>query len=300
MNMIPSAQLVLNPSDRRQAVVDVLRSATRNLVLSIFRCDDFGIIGEITDAVNRNVGVKVLISRRAKGWEQRLSRLAELLASAGAEVCRYNRPTVKYHAKYIVADDTTALVSSSNFTHKCFKTTCDFLLVGHDPQVINGLKNLFEHDCHTPDTAAPQVSERLIVGPENTRERFTRLLESAKTNISIMDHRVTDPRMIELIEAKRRGGVNVRILGRGNSAGLLSHGKMIVVDDQQAVIGSVALSQVSLDTRREVAITIEEPELVLELSRFFEYCSSRHVEHVPTDNIDEDDEDREDDAEHKG
>jgi len=294
----PSAQLVLNPADRRQAVVDVLRSAARTLVLSIFRCDDFGVIGEITGAVRRNVAVKVLVSSRARGWTKRLKRLADLLESAGAGIYRYGGPVVKYHAKYIVADDTAGLVSSSNLTHKCFKSTCDFVLVTHEPEVIHGLKDLFEHDCHTPDAPLPDVSDRLIVGPERTRERFTRFLENAKSSISIMDHRVTDPRIVDILEAKRRGGVNVRVLGRGHIAGLISHGKMVLVDDQQAIIGSVALSQPSLDSRREVAVTIEDTELVRELSRFFEYCASRHVEYSPTDTAgDDDDEDDEDDSE---
>lgn len=296
--MSSSAKLVLNPADRRQAVVDVLRSAARHLVLSIFRCDDFGVIGEITDAVRRGVDVKVLISSRARGWTKRLNRLAELLESAGAQVYRYGGPFVKYHAKYVVADDTVGLVSSSNFTHKCFKSTCDFLLVTHEPDVLRGLKDVFEHDCHTPGNPLPDVSDRLIVGPERTRERFMRLLQNATANISIMDHRVTDPRIVDLIETRKRNGVNVRILGRGNIEGLISHGKMILVDDQHAVIGSVALSQPSLDTRREVAITIEDLELVRELGTYFEYCATHHVERVTVDAADEDDdEDAEDDSE---
>ena len=295
--MNPSAQLVLNPADRRQAVVDVLRSATRTLALSIFRCDDFGVIEEITGAVRRNVAVKVLVSNRARGWTKRLKRLADLLESAGAGIYRYGGPVAKYHAKYIVADDTAGLVSSSNLTHKCFKSTCDFVLVSREPEVIHGLKHLFEHDCHTPDVPLPDVSDRLIVGPERTRERFTRFLENAKSSISIMDHRVTDPRIVDILEAKRRGGVNVRVLGRGDIAGLVSHGKMVLVDDQRAIIGSVALSEPSLDSRREVAVTIEDTDLVRELSRFFEYCTSRHVDHGPADNGDDDEEDDEDDSE---
>lgn len=295
MNVIASAQLVLKPAERRQIVIDAFRSATRTLKLSIFRCDDFGIIEEITAAIHRNVEVKILVSSRARGWTKRLNRLAGLLESAGAKIYRYGGgPLVKYHAKYVVADDTTGLISSSNFTHKCFERTCDFLLVSHEAEVVNGLQNLFEHDCYAPDIPLPDISHRLIVGPERTRERFTRLLESAQTSISIMDHRVMDPRMIHLIETKRRSGVDVRILGRGDIAGMLSHGKMIVVDNQQAVIGSVALSKVSLETRREVAIMIDEPGLVQELSRFFEYCASRHVvdlEPAQTDTIDDDDDD---------
>ena len=280
---------------RRQTIVDVCRSARQSLILSLFRCDDFGIISEITGAVQRGVAVRVLMSRDARGWKKRLQRLAGLLQSAGAEIQRYNGAIEKYHAKYLVADDTTALVSSSNLTHKCFKSTCDFLFRVHDRAVVTGLKDLFEHDCRTPGLPLPPLSERLIIGPETARGRLTSLLESAKSSISIMDHRVTDSRLIDVIESRKRDGVNVTILGRGVIDGMISHGKMLVIDERIGAIGSVALSPPSLDSRRELAVTIEEPELVAGLSRFFEYCTGRHVPgRPPVPGADDDDEDGED------
>ena len=298
ITLISSSQLVLKPADRRQAVIDVFRSAAQTLRLSIFRCDDFGIVEEITAAIRRNVDVKILVSTRARGSTKRLNRLAEFLDSAGAKIYRFGgEPSVKYHAKYIVADDKIGLISSSNFTRKCFESTCDFILVSHEPEVAGGLKDLFDHDCHAPYFSLPEISDRLIIGPERTRESFTRLLESARISISIIDHRVTDPAVIDLIENKRKSGVKVGILGRGYLAGMQSHGKMMVLDNQQAVLGSVALSKVSLETRREVAIRMDEPRLVQELNCFFEYCAGRRAEDVGHDQTTIEDEDEEEDEE---
>lgn len=293
-----SSQLVFDGSARRQVVVETCRSARRSLTLSIFRCDDFGIIEEITAAVQRGVSVRVLISRDARGWKKRLQRLAELLGSAGAQVYRYNGPFLKYHAKYVVADDAIALVSSSNLTHKCFERTCDFLFATRDAEIITGVKKLFEHDCDVPTLPLPPLPESLIVGPEATRERFTALLERAKTRILIMDHRVTDSAVLELLDSQRKNGVSVTILGRGVMGSMVSHGRMLLVDDNIGAIGSVALSRPSLDSRRECAIMIEDADLVKELGRYFEYCSVRHVVHVPADGPDpdlDDDDDESDD-----
>ena len=49
----------------------------------------------------------------------------------------YTDPVVKYHAKYLVADDGPAVVASLNFTRKCFRKTCDALVVTHDPAVVS-------------------------------------------------------------------------------------------------------------------------------------------------------------------
>src|SRR4051812_28987911 len=101
---LPSAEaqvrLILSPQKRRKAVIKMMDSARTSLVLSVFQCDDLGILEAVAAAVRRNVRVKVLLSQRASGWKQRLEDLGRLLESIGAEVYRY-LPTVKYHAKYI-------------------------------------------------------------------------------------------------------------------------------------------------------------------------------------------------------
>src|SRR5437870_8387086 len=178
-------RLVLAPAARRPAVLDLMRSAERRLVLSMFRCDDFAVLDELAAAVKRNVHVRVLITHRARGWKRRLKELSALLASTGAHVQRYTGPLMKYHAKYVVADDGPALVSSLNFTRKCFESTYDFLVFSDQPDVISSLKAIFENDYGSPASPLPEITERLIVGPEFARERFTRLIAEARTTIRI-------------------------------------------------------------------------------------------------------------------
>ena len=131
----PAERLVLEPGERRDAVLDVIRGARRELVLSVFRCDDFKILDALADAVHRKVRVRALLTQRAKNWDKRLQDLEVFLDSMGAEVHRYAGAQTKYHAKYIVADDGPALIASLNFTRKCFDKTCDFLVVTHEPAV---------------------------------------------------------------------------------------------------------------------------------------------------------------------
>src|SRR5262245_59504047 len=112
-------RLILAPDARRDAVLQLIRSARRTLILSMFRCDDFAIVDELASAVERGVHVRILITQRARGWKEKLKELTALLRSLGAEVLPYEDPVVKYHAKYIVADEGLALVTSLNFTRKC-------------------------------------------------------------------------------------------------------------------------------------------------------------------------------------
>jgi phosphatidylserine/phosphatidylglycerophosphate/cardiolipin synthase-like enzyme len=73
-----------------------------------------------------------------------------------------------------------------------------------------------------------------------------------------------------LLKAKQAEGVTVQILGRGELDGLVSHGKLILVDQSTAVIGSISLSPASLDSRREVAVKVLDPAAVGKLNSFFE------------------------------
>ena len=116
-------RLVVAPAARRDAILQLLRSARQTIILSMFRCDDLSILDEVAAAVLRGVNVRILITQRARGWKKKLKELTLLLKSLGADVRPYPSTVMKYHAKYIVADDGPALITSLNFTRKCFEST---------------------------------------------------------------------------------------------------------------------------------------------------------------------------------
>ena len=268
-------RLVYDPSERRAAILDVIASARRELVLSVFRCDDFKILDALADAVQRGVRVRALLTPTAKNWDKRLQQLGVFLESMGAGVHRYSGARTKYHAKYIVADDGPALIASLNFTRKCFDKTCDFLMLTNDASVITGLRALFAMDCDTPDSGIPPgMPETLVVGPERARPRFRELLNSARRRIRIIDHRLSDPEFVALLRQRQSAGVSVQVLGAGDVAGLQSHGKLLLIDDATAVIGSISLSPPALNSRREVAAVIRDPANIAALHRFFESHST--------------------------
>jgi cardiolipin synthase len=285
-------QLILTPSLRRKTLLEVLSSARRSVVLSLFRCDDSRVLDEIVTTARRNVQVKVLITPRARGWNKRLGTLVTLLRHTGVQVKQYDGPWAKYHAKYIVVDETIATVGSMNLTRKCFEETCDFLLLSRNPGLVRDLTKLFESDWSHPFVSAPEVCGGLIVGPDRLRDFMLRLLRQAKGRIRIIDHRVTHPEILLVLAEKMREGVNVRILGRGEVGDLVSHGKLVLIDDDTAVIGSASLSRPGLDVRREVSILLREPDLVGQLGRFFEQLI---VNRGATPVLEEPDEDEEDD-----
>jgi phosphatidylserine/phosphatidylglycerophosphate/cardiolipin synthase-like enzyme len=271
-------RFVFAPEDRLPAVLAVIGSARKRLLLSLFRCDDFDILDALAAALQRGVKVEVLVTSRAKGWTKRLRELWGVLEGMGAELYRSADPVVKYHAKYIVADDGPALVASLNFTRKCFASTIDFLVTTRDPVVVTGLRRLFVADSRRPEPArVASFGRRLIVGPEHARREFTRLLERARHSIAIVDPKLTDPAILDLLKVKRKEGLAVTVLGREHVGGLTPHGKMLIVDGAVAVIGSMSLSALSLDFRREAAVIVRDRRRVGEMTQVFERLAVRAV-----------------------
>src|SRR5713226_9334989 len=134
----PADRLIVGAEPRRAAVLDVIRQAQRCITLSLFRCNDDEVFSELAAAVHRGVVVEGLVTSRAKGGKKKLAKLWSRLEQTGAAVKAYTDPVVKYHAKYLVADEGPALVASLNFTKKCFSQTCDAVVLTHDAAVVDG------------------------------------------------------------------------------------------------------------------------------------------------------------------
>jgi phosphatidylserine/phosphatidylglycerophosphate/cardiolipin synthase-like enzyme len=261
-------RLILAVEERRGVILDVIRKARRRLILSLFRCNDEAIFNELAYAVDRGVSVQVITTSRAKGGRGKLEQLREALDQTGATVKTYNDPVVKYHAKYIVADDGPAIVASLNFTRKCFRKTCDGIVITHDPVIVNDLRRLMEADA-AGQTMPAEVSDRLIIGPERARRQLTGLIEQARSSIRIIDAKLSDPELVSLLRSRRAGGLTLEVFDSRRLGNLKSHGKIMLVDDAKVVVGSLALAALSLDFRREVAIVVDEPAAVANAIELF-------------------------------
>jgi cardiolipin synthase A/B len=264
----PVDQLIIAVEQRRTAVLDIIRNARRRITLSLFRCNDDEVFAELAAATRRGVAVEGLVTSRAKGGKKKLAKLWTALEQTGASVKAYTDPVVKYHAKYLIADEGPALVASLNFTKKCFRKTCDALVLTHDPGVVSGLRRLMEADCGGLPLPA-NISERLIVGPERARRQFTALVDGARSSIRLIDAKLSDPDLVALLNEKRAGGLTVDVFSSKRLGDLKSHGKILLIDDARVVVGSLALAALSLDFRREVAIVVDEPTAVAEAVDLF-------------------------------
>src|SRR5215813_11866158 len=139
-------RIVVAPPARRECILDAIHGAQSQITLSLFRCTDKAVFGELAAAVDRGVDVQVLVTSRVKGGKKKLKKLWNRLEETRASIVPYNDPVVKYHAKYMVVDDGPVLITSMNFTRKCFDESCDAVAVTYDPAIVEGLRQLVATD----------------------------------------------------------------------------------------------------------------------------------------------------------
>ena len=272
--------IVTAPGDRREVVVTAIRQARERLALSLYRCNDRAIFDALKQARARGVQVDVRVTSRSGGGNKRLRKLWQALDETGVSLHAHADPVVKYHAKYLVADDGPALVASLNFTRKCFAKTLDAIVVTHDPDVVSGLRSLLTADCgHEP--MPEQLSPRLIVGPERARRQFTSIIAQASSSVRMIDRKASDPALMALLQTRSSEGVRVELYDAKRLCGLRSHGKIMLVDDRLAVIGGLSLNPMSLDFRREVAVIVTEPAAVAEVAGLFAIVAASEAAKVP-------------------
>src|SRR5215203_1110576 len=282
-------RLILEPAARKAALLGVIGAAKRRVILSLFRCDDFSVLDALAAALERGCEVEAVVTKRAKGGKKRLKKLWSALEEMGAVVARFGDPVVKYHAKYLVADDSTAIITTLNPTRKCFTKTWDAVLITQDPAVVKGLLTLFKADvAGVPLPSRRPLGRRLIVGPERSRAEIRSLIASAQHSIRILDHKLSDPDLVSLLRERRAEGITVSVLGKHPMGGVQPHGKMLIVDETRAVLGSTALSTLSLDFRREVSVVVHDPALVKQLNMSYQQLSAKAgvaATHLPGDRI---------------
>lgn len=260
-------------------MLEAFEAARHSLVVGMFRWEDQELLSALELARRRGARARVLLSERAKGWGQRLRALQRRLQSMGVEVRRYHTQASKYHAKYLVADERLALVSSFNFTSGNFQRTCDFGLLTQERETVLGLARLFEADWEGEENV--EMPPRVVVTPGDGRRRILKLFLAARKSIDIVDHRLWAPDILQVLGLRAADNVAVRVLGQQSAENEPAiqcrkppewepHGKLMIVDSAVAMLGSISPVTRLLDHRRELSILTSEPACVRKLAVFFE------------------------------
>src|SRR5579863_2688901 len=263
-------------------LVKGIKDAKKSVDILVFRFNRSEIEKALAEAVTRGVHVHALIASTNRGGVQNLRDLEMRLLAAGVTVSRTDNDLVRYHGKMMIVDRRVLFLLAFNFTWLDMERSRSFGIVTTNKKHVEQALKLFDADIkRQPYTAG---SGTFIVSPVNARKQLTAFLRAARKELLIYDPEISDPAIVQVLEARVKAGVTVRIIGKLKarssvlSAGGMQektlhmrlHTRSIVRDGSWAFVGSQSLRSAELDARREVGIIFRDPRAVARLAKTFE------------------------------
>jgi phosphatidylserine/phosphatidylglycerophosphate/cardiolipin synthase-like enzyme len=271
-------KLIIQPGEGVAPIVQAIQRAKKTVDIVIFRFDRPEVERALEEAVHRGVAVRALIAHTNKGGEKNLRKLELRLLEVGATVARTADDLARYHGKMMIVDAVVLHVYGFNYTKLDIEQSRSFGIVTRDKKIVREAAQLFEADAmrqnYTP------THPRMVVSPENSRERLAAFIKGARRELLIYDAQVSDNAIQKVLAERAKAGVKIRILGsleKQNAdikvrplATMRLHVRAIIRDSGSAFVGSQSLRKLELDGRREVGIIIQNGSVARKIKGVFE------------------------------
>ena len=269
-------KLIVEPDGGMPPIVNAIKQARKSIDILIFRLDRAEIARALCAAVSRGVVVRALTAHTNRGGEKSLRKLELQLLEGGVTVSRTADDLVRYHGKMMILDSRILHVYGFNLTALDIGKSRSFGVITRNRRLVLEAAKLFEADFNR-QPYSPSY-ERFVVSPENARERLAQFIRGAKRQLLIYDPQLTDDAMLQILQARVKAGVDVRVIGKveakwevkGEKLGRRLHVRTIVRDRSRAFIGSQSLRKLELEKRREVGVIVDDAKVVRQLAAVFE------------------------------
>lgn len=269
-------KVIVQPDAGVSPVIHAIRLARKKIDVAIFRLDRKEVEQALAAAVQRGVHVRALIAHTNRGGEARLRKLEQRLLAGGIMVTRTGDDLLRYHGKFMIADEVLHLFGF-NFTKLDIDKSRSFAIATRDRRTVKDAMSLFEADS-TRQAYTPSRSN-LVVSPESARDQLSAFIKGARRELSIYDLKIQDRGMIKLLEERLKKGVVIRVIGGAKKLNekievrkprIRLHVRAIVRDGTRAFVGSQSLRTDELQNRREVGLLISNPSVTRKLTQVFE------------------------------
>jgi cardiolipin synthase len=287
-SFMPHRSLIVLPDDTVQLIIEAIGVAKKSIRIKMFLFSDPGLIKAVIAAHHRGVKVRVMLNPARRNGEQENQDTSKILKEAGVEVKNSNPAFELTHEKSMVVDDNLAFIKSLNWETKNLTETRDYAVITTHPHEVEEIILCFESDWDRKDFI-PGEKGQLIWCTPNGRARIAKFIDETKHTLFMQNERFQDLVIIERVIRAAARGVKVHIMVRPphtikkdkliegvaglrimNDVGikihklkyLKLHGKMLLSDGCRAIVGSINITQGSFDDRRELAIEVNDVEVV--------------------------------------
>ena len=307
-----SPRVIVQPDDGVQPVRDFLASAQKSLLIKQFTFTEPSLVAAVIDRHRAGVAVRVMLNPARSGGDRANDETFEQFSAAGVNV-QWSNPTFYVtHEKSIVVDETAALVATFNLCEKYFTLTRDYGVITTDAEHVAQIVEVFDADWSHTDWE-PSQYHGLLWSNSNSRYHMAKFIDTAEHRLRIQHPKYVDAVILDHIAAAVGRGVNVHVLCGGKHGisdwdildtfaslrtlrrfgakvrkqkNLRVHAKLVIVDDREALVGSMNIDRSAFDLRRELGVMVHDPVAVGQLTQVFDadWEISHHYE--PPDPLD--------------
>jgi cardiolipin synthase A/B len=292
-----SHRLIVLPDDTASAIIDPIEAARHTLNIRMFLFTDPALLNAVITARHRGVHVRVMLNpaRRDGSNDNEVAR--EALLAAGVSVRDSSSDFAVTHQKSMVIDSRVGFIESLNWETRDLTQTRDYAVETTHKLEVAEMVRCFDTDW-AERPFVPRADSKLIWCPNNGRQRIADFIDGARETLWLQNERYQDMVIIERLVRAARRGVRVRIMSRalhklkskklfegvsglrivhdvGAKVRMLKnlklHGKIMIADDERAIVGSINLSPGSFDERRELAIETSSEHVVRRLVKTAEH-----------------------------
>jgi phosphatidylserine/phosphatidylglycerophosphate/cardiolipin synthase-like enzyme len=285
--------IIILPDDTGQSIIDAINNARKTIRIKMFLFSDPGLINAVIEASRRGVKVKVMLNPNRRNGEEENEETRAMLQKAGIQVRDSNPGFIITHEKSMIIDDRVAFIKSLNWETKNLTETRDYAIITSHPHEVEEIMMCFEADWHRK-AFNPIEHVSLIWCSLNGRARIARFIDEARHTLFVQNERFQDLVIIERLVHAASRGVKVHVMARPPHTlkveklvegvgglrimhdvgikihklkSLKLHGKMLLADGSRAIIGSINLTPGSFDHRRELAIEVQDKDVIKRLKK---------------------------------
>ena len=283
-----SRSLIVLPDDSSKPLIDAIAGAKSSLRIKMFVFSDPSLVDAVMAAHKRGVDVRVMLNPERRDGKKENAEVRKKLTDAGVQVQDSNPEFDVTHEKSMIVDGETAYIQSLNWETKNLTETRDYAVVTSHPHEVSEATAGFDADWGRTDFAALHGSS-LIWCTGNGRIRICEFIDKAKHSLWLQNERYQDPVVIEHLVRAHMRGVKIRVMARPphklkqeklveGVSGLRVlddlgvpvhklkhiklHGKVMLADDKRAIVGSINIAPGSFDSRRELAIEVDDEHII--------------------------------------
>ena len=271
-----------------QKYQDFLSQTSENLQLETYEFTSSFFKDQFKQLLHQGKKIQIIIEDQK--YQQYSNPIKQLESDfswyQGIEFKSDNQMGTTYTHSKITLNEKWAWIQTANLTKSSYEQNREHFFYTENAEILKNLQELFSGDRNGSPLAKEDLHPNLVVCPQNCREIIELFLNNAQEEILIQTQYITDLALLDILK-QQFSKVKMRFLvaDTDDNTDLVeyfgpwiarkftqfyNHTKMILIDRKYLILGSMNLSQNSLDNNREIWIILIDPQCIDEFLVQFE------------------------------